>query len=148
MMDKYKAEHLPPMWSVKASTSFDSQRLAFIPAVLPWSTISPDISWFSDYRFLPAALIYLPGNWASCHCISPGWGGIWHRMQWDPAMRSTGPEPQERLCLLDDEHQRKPQLNVHMFPNFANFPDLEKHPDAKVNFRISNQMFTRLSICI
>lgn len=63
-------------------------------------------------------------------------------------MRSSGFELWERLCLPDDEHQMKPRLNIHMFPNFANFPDLEKHPDAKVNFRISNQMFTRLSMCL
>lgn len=45
-------------------------------------------------------------------------------------MRLSGSEFMGEALTAYDEHQRKPQLNVHMFPNFVNIPDIEKHPDA------------------
>lgn len=130
-----KAQRLSIYVVCKRKHPFWFMTLSLYPSstALPWQrklhhqlVISHDVIWFSDYLFRPAPSVPLPGDYASCRCEQAlrreEW---WHRIR-DCQRLSLW----ERLWLPNDEHQRKPQLNVHMFPNFPNIPDIGKHPDA------------------
>lgn len=135
----------------KERTPFDSRFLASIPAVLfgPGDKSTIMNLWLAMtfsvfqiiYFYLPPLL---PGDYAACHWEQAlAREELGHGIQCYCRCLSLW----ERLWLPNSEHQRKPQLNVHMFPNCANIPDTEKHPDAKVNFKISKKMLAGLSMC-
>lgn len=118
-------ERKHPFWFMTSSLYSSTTSPAWQQKHHHQFVISHDIIWFSDYLFLSSDS--WTGDYASCHqgqALSRE--DSWHRRQWECQHLSLW----ERLQLPHNEHQSKPQFNVHMFKNFTNIPDIEKHPDT------------------